>query len=239
MVSIITLLMGILLPALAQARRAAHVSQCLNNQRQIGIAIHAYASAHRNSIPFGPQGLPITATNFYTQTGAVTSLASLHTTGAPVGLGLLLRHYLAEQPTVLFCPSSDQDLVAQTELAKVGVEQAQTSYFYRHGSIAQVFAAPPPPPPQHILDRLGVNRNGEPVFALAMDSQFLAHQSLAPFNVVPRTHHRRATSNVLRADGSAAMLNNSGDNYTVDVGADPYDALDQILQVLEKADVSP
>jgi prepilin-type N-terminal cleavage/methylation domain-containing protein len=236
-VAIVSLLVGILLPALAQARRTASVTLCLSNQRQVGTAIHAYASGNRNSIPFGPNGLPITATNFYTQTGAVTSLVSLQT-GQPVGLGLLLQHYLAAKPTVLFCPAPDQPLDANAELAKVGTGQAQGGFFYRHGSIAQLTASPPPPPPQHIIDKLGLNRDGQPIFALAADSQFLAHSSLAVFHVVPRTNHGRKFSNALRADGSARTLNNADDNYTVDVGFTPHDALSMILDVLERADVA-
>lgn len=236
-VALIGALMGLLLPALANARRTALVSQCLSNQRQVGIAIHAYASGHRNSIPLGPQGLPVTATNFYTLLGSVTSLISLET-GDPVGLGLLLDHYLADQPRVLFCSDPDQPLDATAELAKVGAAQAQGGFYYRHGSIAQLTSTPPPPAPQHQLDRLGLNRDGRPIFALAIDTQFLVHPSLAAFGVTPRTNHQQRLANALRADGSCVSLNNDADDYTVDVGANPYSALDQILDVLERADVA-
>jgi len=43
-ISIIVLLISILLPTLRAAREAARTSQCLSNQRQIGLMVHAYAN---------------------------------------------------------------------------------------------------------------------------------------------------------------------------------------------------
>lgn len=45
-ISIIAMLIAILLPALSKAREAAEQAQCLSNQRQIGIAVYAYATDH-------------------------------------------------------------------------------------------------------------------------------------------------------------------------------------------------
>jgi len=69
-----------------------------------------------------------------------------------------------------------------------------------------------------------------------MDVQFLAHPSLAPFQVVTRTSHDRTTSNILFADGQVASQDNSDGRFTVDIGSSPYDALDKILKVFEFAD---
>lgn len=52
-ISIITLLIGILLPALGNARAAARRTQCLSNTRQIGIAILAYTNDYKGTLP-GP-----------------------------------------------------------------------------------------------------------------------------------------------------------------------------------------
>lgn len=232
-IAIMALLMGILVPVLSQVRHQARRAACASNLRQAGVAIRLYAQDHDDSIPFGPDGRPVTGSNFYTVTGNVTSLLSLED-GAPVGLGLLLKDYLAKQPMVLFCPGADQPSEAQDQLARVGSSQAQSDYYYRHASVARLSGDPGA---FHIrLSHLGQNRNGQPISALVSDVQFLAHESLAAFQVKTRTSHQQAHSNVLFAAGHVTSLPNKDNAYTVDVGTMPYDALGRILTMFERAD---
>jgi hypothetical protein len=235
-IAIISLLMAILYPALSQARHHARRAACAANLRQVGVAIHLYADDFEGTIPFGPSGRPVTGSNFYTVTGNVTSLLSLED-GAPVGLGLLLRDYLAHQPTVLFCPGADQPSEAKDQLARVESAQAQSDYYYRHASVALLSLLDGPPPRYHIrLSDLGRNSQGRPISALVTDVQFLAHSSLAAFQVKTRTSHQRVASNVLFAPGHVSTISNRDDSLTVDIGKVPYDALEHILAMFEKAD---
>ena len=241
---VISILMALLLPALAGARHSANRLACHNNLHQIGIAIRVYADCNNGRIPFGPKAPPVmTATDFYPATGVPTSLISLMN-GQPVGLGLLLKTQLEGQPRSLFCPDSDQPLSADAELAKVGLRQAQCGYYYRHASVARQFDPPGVDvlSPDHLeLDNLGKNRNGMPIRALVIDTQFLASVGFAAFGVVPRTHHEQRWSNVLYADGHAVSLSNSDGRFTVNVD-DPQvftHAFDRILAVFEQADVEP
>jgi prepilin-type N-terminal cleavage/methylation domain-containing protein len=232
-IAILSLLLTIMAPTLRRARQHTRRMVCASNLHHIGTAIHTYATDFADTIPFGPEGRPITGSNFYTVKGNVTSLLSLED-GAPVGLGLLLQNYLSSQPKVLFCPGADQPSDADAQLTRVGRKQAQADYYYRHASVALLVGTPDT---FHIqLSRLGKNRNGRSIGALAMDVQFLADPSLAPFQVVTRTSHGRKTSNILVADGQVVSQDNGDDRFTVDIGSYPYDALDKILKVFELAD---
>lgn len=227
--AILGLLTALLLPALRQAQQVAQRTACAANLRQVGTAIHLYADDFDDQIPFGPAGRPVTGSNFYPGTGIVTSLLSLEG-GAPVGLGLLLKAYLAHQPTVLFCPGADQASEARQQLAKVGHAQAQSDYYYRHASVALLTGIPD----WYYVRRSNLGHDG--IAALVTDVQFKAHPSLAAFQVKTRTNHQRAFSNILFVAGHVKTVSNRADDFTVDIGVDPYDGLERILAMFEIAD---
>ena len=243
-IAILAILMALLLPAVASAREKGLRTACLSNLHQIGIAIQAYAGDYDGKIPYGPKAPPFTSPfDLYPSTGAPTSLISLGT-GAPVGLGLLLKEHLCNQPKALFCPSSDQPLDATAQLANVGVRQAQCSFYYRHAGNTQLFDNPnvSVPTPDHIkLDDLGRNRNGVPIRALVIDTQFLCDSGMATFGVTPSTHHHQRAADILFSDGHALSRPNAGDRFVVDLRntAEIRTAFDKILKVLEQADTEP
>ena len=240
-IAILAILMALLLPSLASAREKGYRTACLSNLRQMGIAIQAYASDNDGKIPYGPKAPPFTsAADFYPSTGAPTSLISLGN-GAPVGLGLLLQDQLCNQSKALFCPSSDQPLDANAQLANVGVRQAQCSFYYRHAGNTQLFDNPSlsVPTPDHIkLDDLGNNRNGLPIRALVIDTQFLCAPDMAIFGITPSTHHRQRVADILFSDTHALSRPNRDDRFVVDLSntAEIRTAFDKILKVLEQAD---
>jgi len=232
-ISVIAVLVGILIPALSDSRRAGRKVACLSGLRQLGVAASAYALDHDGSLPYGPKAPPPSATNFYPVTGNVTSLLSLES-GAPVGLGLLLERYLADTKAVLFCPDADQVQDSGAALAAVGVSQVEGSYYYRHASVVSLSG--PLPPPRMNIDKLGKNRNGAAIECLAMDTQFLAPPMMAAFNIRPRTHHQQRLVNALFRDGHASSHPNTDGRYTTDIAISVYDTLDRILEIFESLD---
>jgi prepilin-type N-terminal cleavage/methylation domain-containing protein len=243
-IAVIAILAALLLPSLASAREKGWQAACLSNLRQIGLSINAYASDDEGKIPYGPKAPPFTSPfDLYPSSGAPTSLISLGN-GAPVGLGLLLKEHLCNQPKVLFCPSSDQPVDANAQLANVGTRQAQCSFYYRHAGNTTLFDNPNVAlaAPEHIwLDKLGLNRNGLPIRALVIDTQFLCSSGLATFGVTPSTHHRQRAADILFTDGHAVSRSNRDGRFVVDLSdySEVRDAFNKILKVLEQADTEP
>jgi prepilin-type N-terminal cleavage/methylation domain-containing protein/prepilin-type processing-associated H-X9-DG protein len=239
-IATIAILAALLLPALAASREKAKRAACLSNLRQVGVAIVLYSGDNGGLIPYGPKAGAFTSPlNFYPSTGAPTSLISLGN-GAPVGLGLLLNQQLSSQTKVLFCPGRDAPLSADVQLANVGFRQAQSSYYYRHAGNTQIFDPPGQSPntSQLTLDRLGSNRNGVPIRALVIDSQFVCPPEMATFGIFPSTHHLQRSANILFADGHTRSRPNASSRFTVDLRGvvNLYSSFDMILKVLEAAD---
>src|SRR5208282_1013354 len=97
-IAIIAILAALLLPSLASAKADSKRIACISNLREIGIAVRNYSIDYGGMIPYGPKAPPaLNPADFYTSTGAPTSLISLQS-GNPVGLGLMLSGALASQP---------------------------------------------------------------------------------------------------------------------------------------------
>lgn len=72
-IAIIAVLIALLLPAVQQAREAARRSQCKNNLKQIGLALHNYADTHQVFPPGNISTVPNTTSANWCNTTATPS----------------------------------------------------------------------------------------------------------------------------------------------------------------------
>jgi prepilin-type N-terminal cleavage/methylation domain-containing protein/prepilin-type processing-associated H-X9-DG protein len=75
-ISIIAVLMALLLPAVQAAREAARRAQCVNNMKQLGLAMHSYVTAD-GAIPTGDLTVRSATTGALLGTGAMSHFARM------------------------------------------------------------------------------------------------------------------------------------------------------------------
>ena len=120
-IGIITLIAGMLLPALLRSRRAAQATLCLSNLRQLGHFYYLYADANHDLIPLGTSGeLPLypdyytTWDNFVWRDGAPSSA------GGPF---LLCKLIMPGSAKIFYCPTEAREAY-QWEMFEHSFERA-------------------------------------------------------------------------------------------------------------------
>jgi prepilin-type N-terminal cleavage/methylation domain-containing protein/prepilin-type processing-associated H-X9-DG protein len=144
-IAIIAILVALLLPAVQQAREAARRTQCKNNLRQLGIAMHNYHDAHNCLPPGFVLSLPETYAGANTQLLPYFDQANLY------NMYDMNRPWQMQSPAVaqtvlevLICPSNDGDNPIDSDVLRalasvqgplpIGTVAAGTTYLYCKGA---------------------------------------------------------------------------------------------------------
>lgn len=226
-IGIIAILMGLLLPSLAAARKKALEIKCLSNIRTQLQSLFIYAAENKGALACGSSNKLL-----YPGQGPYQPINSLATfqfwlglNQEPSGMGVLVQNGLLS-PAVLFCPT-DSEADPEAEAAKfrdhtAGI--AWCSYLYRQldGQLSS--------PARIQLSSLGDNAKGTPVRALILDMQCTMVWDGLPI----KRNHDGKLCNVGFSDGSASVILNDKEAMTL---LGPTGQTDKRLDVmLEYAD---
>ncbi len=122
-ISIIATLMALLLPAIQNAREAARRTQCLNNQRNISVALHSWATAHNNQLPAYGYWIDVAGANEPQRSWVVELLPYMDQTGVydrwNKNLVLGANAYDDLSIPVLACPDDERAFQAAGGLSYV------------------------------------------------------------------------------------------------------------------------
>lgn len=218
-ISIIALLIGILLPTLANARNAAQVSVCLSNQRQLGIGVQTYGIDFDDHIPRGPHAIPSFIAAAFGGAAAEDEIASsiIMRQAMPGTEPFLTSHGLTldylNDPNSMYCPDDDgNDPVIELEklhMKRVGpTSPAFSSYVYRNLDQA----------PEGTLHHMGTNDLGERATALGFDSNSLWPVAEGGFDTpfsTYRTNHGADVCNIFYIDGHARSVENRDQRFSL------------------------
>src|SRR5580765_6275654 len=107
-IAIIAILAAMLLPALSSAKERAKRTSCVNNLRQIGVAITVYATDNQDYMPplKWRDGNPQYPYEVFRYTPVNVSPPTFDADGGPYNLGTLWNAKIVSDGKIFYCPSN-------------------------------------------------------------------------------------------------------------------------------------
>ena len=239
-IGLIVVLIAILLPSLAMARRQSRLTTCGMNLRQIHTSLTTYAVDYNYQIPTGPN-VPIffMPTTTWAQMGTkliwipyAGGVMNIPSPGAPNTLGLLIPGGYFSSLQCLFCPA-DITTSPQTNMALYANSDLNTPALcsYLNRQLEQTSGA-------QRFDDMGLDQAGIRATALAFD------QMTNGFGGEWIDNHGQFATNVLYLDAHVTQQSNVNDAlvFRVADGTDPSpfamfpNVLKRLDQILVNAD---
>ncbi len=126
-IAIIAILAAMLLPALSNAREKARAISCMNQERQLGLAMITYATDNDDQLPKGPcrETSNVEANRHFAWTMRADFIADFN-------IGALVTYVGAqgENPKVMLCPSDKGETLTGGRLGRPGTRNF--SYSINH-----------------------------------------------------------------------------------------------------------
>lgn len=237
-ISILTVLISLLLPALSSARFQAQAAACASQLRQIGTAVFAYAGDFEDRLPCGPdQGMDPAIGQPWHRCGTsqiwIGDTSSFGPPNLPPrrynSLGKLLEFAHLAEARALFCPADDAPGDPAEELARIATAQnAFCSYLARQLD-------------ETSSDRLshpGTNSLNRPARMLAMDRQSLIPG--LPNDQGIRTNHENRRVHLLFLDGHVRPIAQFQNRLAIGPAFlfNPPQTLDRLIQNADHAETA-
>lgn len=211
-IAIIAILASLLLPALKQARDAAHNAACKSNERQIGIALFSYAADNNGAFPMGADARAEPRS---------WELALQPHIGGPdltAGVPNVVSHPGGHPRPVLYCPAN----IRPTATLGGGPldepsNQWPTWNQYRR-SYAMVAGIPTWPESKGV----GVYRGANPVFDGVRNVRMAEVRAPSETYAVVEKDHDQYDDNFIGAQSRSVMREDSGPGLFNPVGVTAY-----------------
>jgi type II secretory pathway pseudopilin PulG len=137
-VSVVTLLVGVLLPALGQARRAARSLVGAHRQRQVVLAVSLYAADHAGCYPESVATAAMLGRTWRWEEPRMLKACEARAAGYQCSLASYLRSYLPKAE-VLSCPSNPRPYPYLEEAWRAGEDWDNPDTSYTDDSVAGSF----------------------------------------------------------------------------------------------------
>jgi len=217
------ILIAILLPAIAGARRQAVVVSCASNLRQIGLLYHVYAAENRGKYcAIIAENWPVGGLNVNSGEPKDPLDLARVIPEAAAGPGVLWQRRILTDPRILFCPAASEG-AARADPAKWWQQPnwVQTFVGYaiyanyrsiedRNNSLPELVADGSASPAERVLATDTMSTSTDPAPAWSNAGAWINHvDARARFNMVDGAPVRFLGGNILCNDGSVRWRNAS------------------------------